>query len=219
MEMFRGLIGGLIAGVVGAAVWAGITYGTGYEIGWIAWGIGLVCGLGVALGWRGGGAMAGLLAVVISLVSICGGKYATVQLIINKEVGTTETILEAATRTLDDEVLTSYIADEVVLEYERAGRALNWPAGADREVPSEASDYPQDVWAEAAIRFNRMTPEEHQEFRAGVIDEIRQSIEVVRAEAASYGFTESFGVMDIVFFLLAVITAFKVGAGGGTAEA
>lgn len=219
MEMFRGLIGGLIAGAVGAAVWAGISYGTGYEIGWIAWGIGLVCGLGVAMGWRGGGAMAGLLAVVISLVSICGGKYASVHLVLNRELGTSETVLQEWASTLDDELLASYIADEVVLEYENTGRTLDWPAGANMELPSEPSDYPHDVWAEAVRRLNIMTPEEHEEFRASVVEQNRQAIEAVWASAANDGFTESFSLFDIVFFLLAIITAFKVGTGGEAANA
>jgi phosphate/sulfate permease len=75
--MVKGIIGGLIAAVIGAGVWAAIAYFTGYEIGWIAWGIGALVGFvaAKAAGDDAGDGL-GIVAAVIAVLAILGGKYA-----------------------------------------------------------------------------------------------------------------------------------------------
>jgi len=150
------ILGGLVAGVIGGAVWAGISYGTGYEIGWIAWGIGALVGAGVLMGSsRAGGPANGVLAVIISVLAILGGKYAVVELFLNNLVGDAESLGdEEAARLKNDEYVISHIADKVADEFVAQGRDLQWPPGVDpREMDSEA-DYPPEVWAEAASRWH-----------------------------------------------------------------
>ena len=62
-----------------------------------------------------------------------------------------------------------------------------------------------------------MPPEERDAYRAQLADMIRQNIEenfaAFRTEIKRDGFSASFGPLDIVFILLAVVTAFKIGRG------
>lgn len=224
MNLIGGLIGGAIAGVIGAAVWCGISYGTGYEIGFIAWGIGAVVGFGVAAGGKGEGATPGILAVALAVASILGGRYAAIQMIVNKELGSDTELVDEAVATLDDpEVLTSYIADEVVIEYEEAGKAVNWPAGVDPMDAYEEWQYPKDVWVDAKNRWQAMSQQEREEYRDYVEQDIRQNaavgIEMFRDMAAKEGFAASFDWMDILFFGLAIVTAFKIAGSGRIGEA
>ena len=224
MNILGGLIGGAIAGVIGAAVWAGISYGTGYEIGWIAWGIGAVVGFGVAAGCKGGGAIPGILAVVLAVVSILGGRYAAIQLMISKELGDDSQIIESEVSALDDPVLLiSYIADEVAYEFVEAGKEVKWPPGVDPGTATEQWEYPQDVWAEAQRRWQAMSEEDREAFRAAIEQDIRQnmpaSMTQIRGQIAKEGFVQSFDWMDILFFGLAIVTAFKIAGSGKIGEA
>jgi hypothetical protein len=77
---------GLVAGAIGAGIWAVIAYFTGFELGWIAWGVGLLVGVGVAIGNKGEGSVpAGVLAAVLAILSVVGGKYAMVRMVIPDE--------------------------------------------------------------------------------------------------------------------------------------
>ena len=71
------VIGGCVGGAIGAAIWAALAYNLRVEIGWIAWVAGLLTGVGVMAGARGdGGFLPGVVAAFLSIISICGGKYA-----------------------------------------------------------------------------------------------------------------------------------------------
>lgn len=219
MNLFGGAVGGVIAGIVGAAVWAGIAYGTGYEIGWIAWGIGMFVGLGVAKGAEGESAPAGWLAVLITLLAIVGGKYATVELLIGKELGDGSHIVDEIIAGLNDESFTSSIADTLVAEKSIRGEDVNWPEGVDPSSASTEAEYPQEIWQQAAAQWADMSEDQRREFRQGAEASIREnvgaSLEVLRAEIAREGFLQSFSGMDLLFFGLAVFTAYRVAASEG----
>lgn len=83
MAITMWIVGGSIAGVLGALAWGGIIYATEREIGWIAWGVGAVVGFGVAVTAQGNaGELSGIIAIVISLLSIFAGKVFGVWLLI-----------------------------------------------------------------------------------------------------------------------------------------
>ncbi|HSG72044.1 MAG TPA: hypothetical protein VLA12_16620 [Planctomycetaceae bacterium] len=83
MAIMIWIVGGSIAGVLGALAWGGIIYATEREIGWIAWGVGAVVGFGVAVTAQGNaGELSGIIAVVISLLSIFAGKVFGVYLLL-----------------------------------------------------------------------------------------------------------------------------------------
>ncbi|MBN2474441.1 MAG: hypothetical protein JXB62_07520 [Pirellulales bacterium] len=217
MGLARGVVGGVIAGLIGAAVWAGISYGTGYEIGWIAWGIGLLVGLGVALGGEEG-PLSGLLAVIISVLAILGGKYAAVELVLNREMGDPSQAIEQALAQLDsDEFTISFLADGVIAAREAQGESIAWPPGVNPITAEKESDYPAEIWAQARSQWNDKSREDRETYRAEVGEALRKNIEEnfgqLRSHISRQGFLSSFGLMDIIFIVLAIVTAFKVAVG------
>ena len=204
-----GIIGGVLAGAIGATIWAAIAYFTGYEIGYVAWGVGALVGFGCVLGARSGSPALGVMAVVITLVSIVAGKYAAVKFSVQNELSS-EVLQNALNELEDDEVVISYLADEIVTEQEALGRDIEWPNGVDPEEATRESDYPRDIWKQATRQWNDKSLEEQDDYRAQIADHIEANIQVIMNIVSKAGFMESFGVMDILFFLLAVSTAFKI---------
>lgn len=212
MYKLGAIFGGLIGGAVGAAIWAAVAAFTGYEIGWIAWGIGILVGVGVAIGNKGeGSTAAGVMAAVLAAMSVAGGKYAMVQMILPDESELVSNSIEALQ---DNELVVSYIADDVVAEFEDEGQTLQWPEEAEPYNGAGAADYPGEVWTVAQARWDAMSPVEQEEFKAQLEANIAESAAAFREVLANQGFFYTFGLMDIIFFALAVVTAFKIGSAG-----
>jgi hypothetical protein len=211
MNMGRGIIGGVLGGFVGAVIWAGISCFTGYEIGWIAWGVGGLVGLGCAWGSQGSGRALGVAAVVITLLSIVAGKYAAVEFGIRKEIGSQDEVLQSALADLQkDEMVISFLADEAAAQRQAQGETIQWPDGVNPEEARLQSDYPPAIWAEAASKWEGMSTQEHEQYRDQLEEHVRTSIQAFFSNISSYGFLHSFGVMDLLFFGLAVATAFRI---------
>lgn len=215
MVKLGAIVGGATAGTVGALVWAGIAYFTGYELGWIAWAVGGLVGFGVLLGSAGERSnTAGILAVVVAVISLLGAKYMTVQLLLGDDEQITEALVSGLD---DDELVISYLADDVAAHFTAEGRRVDWPVGVDPTQATTEAEYPVDVWAVAQDRWDGMSPTEREEFRdqlaAVVTANLTDAMDAIRGELAQVGFMGSFGPMDLLFFGLAVITAYKVAAG------
>ncbi len=213
MYRFSAVIGGLIGGGIGAAVWAVIAYFTGLEIGWIAWGVGLLVGIGVAIGNKGEGSIpAGALAAVLATLSVLGGKYAMVRMVMPDE----EELVASSVAALDDEELVvSYIADEVVQEFESEGKPVAWPEGEEPFQAAAEGDYPTDIWAVAQSRWDAMSLDDQETYRAELRSNIEASAAAFHDMISQAGFLQTLGLMDIIFFALAIFTAFKIGRVGG----
>lgn len=214
----RAIIGGLIGGAIGAAIWAIAVNVSGYEYGWIAWGIGGLVGYGVAVGNKDGGrtpTAAGIIAVAISAVSIMAGKYIGIEMMMPSDEELVDMFVSGFE---EEEYVVSFVADEVVAEHEEAGRTLDWPEGMEAGMGSAAADYPEEVWAEAEARWLTMSETERDDFtsarRAQARADIEESLPEIRAMIAGDGFMGSFGPMDLIFFGLAMTTAFGLGSGG-----
>ncbi|MDX1682875.1 MAG: hypothetical protein R3336_07140 [Phycisphaeraceae bacterium] len=220
--MAKSIIFAVVAGLAGALGWGMITYFTNYEIGLIAWGIGLLVGFAAMLG-AGDSAnqMTGGMAALIAIVSIVGGKYLAVEMLVDnafsEEVDRDAIVEEHMNALDDDEYLISFIADEVAAEKAAAGESLDWPGGEMPEDPSGAADYPEDVWAQAQQQWDAMTAEEQEAFREEtklqVVRNVDEAIAAFQGAAVSEGFAESFSIYDLLFFALGAFSAFKIGAG------
>lgn len=205
----KGVIAGIIAGIVGAALWAIIAAITGFEIGWIAWGIGAAVGAGVAWG-SDGSTVTGVLAVVIAILAIIGGKYISVEMRLAKEVGTAN---EEIARQLEDEKYPiSWLAHGVVYKLTEAGQTVEWPAGVNPEEAANPEDYPPGVWAVAEKAWAAMSDEEKAEFKTEIQTQANANVKDYASSLKKDGFIESFSAMDGIFFLLAIATAYKVGS-------
>lgn len=218
----KDLVFGVIGGVVGAAVWAGVAYFTEYEIGWIAWGIGGLVGYCVAVANKDrlrSPTQAGVIAVVITALSIAGGKYLAVELFIPSD----DDLVEMLTASFEDEeYVLSYMADDVATEFEAVGRALEWPSGVDPANAATQAEYPAEVWDEAVARWSALTEAERVEFReareAATRANIEASLPEIRAMMTRGGFAGSFTPMDLIFFGLGMVTAFSVASGRRSKE-
>lgn len=202
MNNLGGVLLGLLAGVLGALIWAGIAYYTGYEVGWVAWGVGLMVGGGVLVGSKGEVSTTnGTIAVAITVLCLIAGKFAAVHFTL-QDTWSNEFSLD------DEEVLISYVADGVMYQWQEEGMDVRWPAGVDPQMASKQSDYDPGVWTAAEEIWAEMLPSERHEFR--------QQIEADRSEVSEAGFKESFGMYDLLFFGLAMMTAFKLAIGAGS---
>ena len=108
---------------------------------------------------------------------------------------------------LDREYVISFIADEVVLEYQELGVELEWPPGADREASLSRDDYPLEVWEEAVARWQALTPDEQRAIEEN--EALVVTPAVLWLGAAFY----TFSLWDIFWLGLAGMSAWRIGSG------
>jgi hypothetical protein len=193
-----GSIASAIGALIGGAIWFGVAMATQYEIGWIAWAVGGLAGIGMYAGHRGYDSTAGVITAAMAVGGILLAKVAIFYVVLQPLFAAFD--LESAS--IDDmraAVLDMTTAD--VME-ER---------GFDMEDESEEAEAAwdaawEDARPEAEARLAEMTD-----------DEVRERWEYERAgfeESVSGAFFGSmFGLLDWLFFGLAVVTAYRVGAG------
>ncbi len=216
MNLAKGAIAGLIAAIIGALAWAAIVYAARIEIGYLAWGIGGLVGFAVAWATRGGGAAAAVLAVLLTVASIAGGKYLAAQWMVNKDI---DEMIQDRPAEWSEEYTISFMADEVL-----EARALAGQPAVGEDFSGEAqADYPADVWAEAKKRWDSMDQAGRDGYAKAKRDGFDRNLADLRREATMAAFTGNLGVIDIVFFVLGVITAWQIAfrdmvSGGGTTE-
>lgn len=210
------VVGGSVAGLIGASIWGAVAAFTFYESGIIAWMIGGFVGFGVRVGAREEdvGMAPALTAVGISIACIVLGKFLAVHFLMaqfENMVADLRGGAEAAEISEEETIewIISDYADEVAYEWEEDGLAIEWP---DWEtMPEDATikeQYPADIWAAAEGRWNDKSDEEK---AAEIL--AYQSSEVDFGDLEADVFAESFGALDILWFILASITAFRVGSG------
>lgn len=206
------IIGALIGAVVGAGLWGGIAWATGYEIGIVAWLVGGIVGFG-AFTAGGEGVPSGVVCAGLALVAIFGGKMLAVKLtlgseidkIIEQELNTdayNEMLAEgkAFTALTDD----SQHADFMVrFGYTEAERAEDVEPVELNEFREESAPYLRQLGSENPPSLNEWRNERSAIFREFVASDVSLT------EAALDGL----GLLDIVFGLLGIVTAFKVGSG------
>ncbi len=204
----KGIITGFAAGIAGAGIWAIIVVLTGFEIGWIAWGIGGVVGAAVAWGSKGSFAAGGVIAVIITIVAIVGGKLATVEIVLGKDVKdinqTTAQIIQ------DDDYMISWIVTDIIYNMTQEGKKIDWPEGVDPENITSKADYPTEIWATAEESWNAGTDKKKADYRKVIEKQIEANVQLYTTETRKAGFLGSFGAIDIFFFVIAIGTAYKI---------
>ena len=209
-KLVAGIIAGAIAGIIGAAAWAIIAYAASLEIGWLAWLIGGAVGWSVSIAGEKG-PRAGLIAGVIAVISICGGKIAAAHFAmgkyIEKELGSH--ITEESYNKIKEDAkifakLTSpdeYPAFMVEREYTEAAK------------PEEVTQEERDRFAESQAKYLRdfqADPPTFDEWKAQrlAIARMLMAMQVTLWDMLKM----TLGLFDIVFFLLGVGTAYRVAA-------
>ncbi len=203
MNLIKGLMAGIIAGVVGALLWAGIAYYANVEIGYLAWGIGALVGFAISAASSGGGAAPGLAAILITVLSICGGKYVGSYWMME------EVFSEVANIGADwtDTQYVSAIANNVLEDEQNEGKYSDFQFNEEAEA---ADYYPPEVWANAEEQWGAMSSAEKETFKVNRLSEVNDAVSAMRGTLAWESFMASFGPIDIVFFILGVVTAGKL---------
>lgn len=205
------ILGALVGAVIGAAIWGGIAAATGFEIGYVAWGIGGLVGFGAR--YAGGrGQTCGIVCAVLALLSIFGGKMFAVQIVLGQH---------------SDEFAEIAASQEGYEEFKAAAEEF-------AKIDSE-EDYPNfmvDQGLTDAASPGDVTGEQLAEFTENVVPRLESFASTspsyeswkaeMQAQFASAGIgvgglasaaQANLGPIDILFALLGLATAFKVGSG------
>jgi len=219
----RALIGALVAGFIGGAVWAAVSYYTNYEIGWIAWAIGALVGIGAYAGSGGqGGGAVGLIAGVVAVASVLGGKYAVIEIVGNAEIKKVHDEADARLKDMfkDDASFKVHMAHQLVDEANSAGRSLKWPKDMDDDKAETAADFPADVWKDVESRWKSMSADARRDYSEQTRDAAREQIHAVvdamGRHAKGEGYLASFSPWDILWVGLALVTGARIGNGGAS---
>jgi hypothetical protein len=209
--LMLGVLGACIGGVVGAGIWALVAYQIHYEIGWLAIGVGALVGGGMAKGAQGyTGALTGLIAAVIAVGAVLGGRYMAISAIVD-DIG--NQAAKQVVKISEDDAQVE-LARTVAREQEEKGKKLKWPEGMSEEDAESQGDFPKEVWAEMDKRWEAMSPDQRADYLDQIRNERKQLVSSVMGVVKDEGFMASFSVIDIVFLLLAVGAGFSIGSGG-----
>jgi hypothetical protein len=216
MILLLGCLGAAIGGAIGSGIWAAVAYNLHIHSGWIAWGVGVLTGMGMIAVARGhAGAITGGLAAIIAVLAVAGGHYFTVSAEVDRIIkhGPSARVI------VTDEFATAMIAREVAADMEKKGAKLQWPPEAeDHETGIKKSEFPANVWAQADGRWKKLTPQERDDMKSALQQMVQERMQTAAAEIKTAGFVESFSLFDILWFLLAIGSAFSIGSGAGVRE-
>lgn len=110
--------------------------------------------------------------------------------------------------------MTVAMADDVIGEWQKQGKPVQFPPGMTLDEADEPHEYPAGVWDEATKRWQALGKPEQQK-RMDQAKESRQMLAGALAGALKrQGFLASFSLFDALWFLLAAGTAFRLGSGG-----
>lgn len=222
MDLVKCVVAGLIGGAIGAVVWAALAYYANFEFAIVAWGIGALVGVCCRAGTgASSGLISGLIASAIALGSIAGGKYAVVHIVVERETAKLKASMDSSlAQSLTDDDLVMAIGEDLIKESNAKGKKQTWPKGRSADDDRETmTDYPATIVKDAKARWKALSPSDRETYKQQKQDQIRGAIDEASAsfaaEAKSEVFASSFGLFDIVFGMLALLTAYKIGADEG----
>ncbi|HBO45144.1 MAG TPA: hypothetical protein DD670_14695 [Planctomycetaceae bacterium] len=212
MSIGRWLIGGIVGGAIGVAIWVAVGYFTGYEVGFIAWGVGFIVGLGVRAGaQQDEGIPPGVTAVALAVVAILLAKYAVIHLHVS------DALADVPAVSLTDEDMIAAHAAAIVEKTKEAGNAVDWPTDNLPDNAPAEKYFPPEIWAKGKAEWESLSDEVKAAEKASQKERteaiIGQVTTQLRANASMEGFKASFTPIDLLWFGLAALTAFKLGSG------
>lgn len=196
-----GLVLGIVAAVIGGAIWAGIVTLTGYEVGYVAWGVGLIVGVAVAAGAKEPGVVNGVTAAGLAVGGLLLGKLLIFQLampgLVAKEFN-------------EDPQIHSVVAEMQVAKDPNLDP--DFKAWYDNEDPTA---YTEEQDAAYYAKLDQLINERSAQMSEAERDAAVK--EFAGMTLASLPIEErmniAFSGWDLLWFGLAVLTAFKIGSG------
>ncbi|CAN5694663.1 hypothetical protein BH11PLA1_BH11PLA1_03270 [soil metagenome] len=207
------ILGGSIGGAVGVAAWAGLILAAGVESGWVAWGVGAVVGYGVAVCARErANALSGTIALVLAMASICVGKYVAVSVMVDRFTTSSKFVAQRAEAEATG--IKIMYAHREVERLRAANKPAVFPGGVSEDDAETAAMFPPGAWEKGEAAFAAEPDENKQAAHQFVGAAVSAHVSERVAEAKADAWKASFGPLDIVFLLLAIFTAFRIGSGG-----
>lgn len=211
MSFLKWFAAGIVGAAAGGAAWVLIGHFANYEVGWIAWGIGFLAGAAVrVVAGDAQGPAPGLAAVAAAAAGVAVSKYVVVALMVNQILGQMQV---QKPDFASEPAAIARTADEIIAtEYEAAGKEVEWPADADFESDDLRSTYPPEIWTAAERKWNALSDADKQGRREAWVREFDEGVPDVD-DIRSAAFAESFTPWELLWFGLAMFTAFRVGSG------
>ena len=202
-SLLRPALAGASAGLGGGIIWAVIVAASNYEIGWIAWGI------GAAIGWAMGRVtqqrsieLAGV-AAALALMSLLLGKVLIQQFVTGPEIESN--LMDPEDRNMR---ASAWRLDET----------KGWPASIQSRLDAmgESDTLSDALWDEMRAAADSHSKGLSEDSRNALVSEYRAAM------LASFGpwqqLRASFSLWDILWFGLAISTAWKMMKSGGVQE-
>jgi len=170
-------VGAVIGGVLGATIWGAIAYFTGYEIGYVAIGVGVLVGIGAQLGGgsetTGGGMVVGVMAAIVAVASIAGGKYSASYMFVQDNFAGSSFVDGFVLSDIDDQWVLSGLVDEVCQERIDNGETIEWDNPMlFVESAMWPDDYPTSTQDEVNAKWESLNDAERVAFRKGVAERV-----------------------------------------------
>jgi len=201
----RGTIISGVCALIGALIWFGIAKATEREIGWVAWGVGFFAGFGMMVGANGNSVTAGWIAASMAVGGILLGKMMVFAFV----------VMPMFHQMLDKSL--GGISDADKLEV-WIGREQMEKKKIDIENATDAQRKTANTEAKQLIaKMDAKT-------KAAKQKEANDSFSQIMGEAADHipksrlFFSTMFGPLDVLFFILAIASAFKVATFGGESD-
>jgi hypothetical protein len=212
MKFGKWVLAGSAGGLAGALVWAAISYGANAEVGYLAWAIGAIVGfcVRVAAGGDDEGTAPGLTAVGVAIGAIVLGKYLAVSFTVSKIAN------EIALPPITETHLICQWADEIIEERQAKGQTVVMPNGISVQDATEQAHYPPDIWHQASAKWQLIPVAERTQKLDQETKARAAAFAALKGAIRSQGFFASFGVFDVLWFLLAAGTAYKLGSGNSS---
>ncbi|HKQ49188.1 MAG TPA: hypothetical protein VJZ71_14045 [Phycisphaerae bacterium] len=199
-------LGTVLSGVgaaIGGVVWFLVVYYANFEVGYIAWGIGVLAGLGMVFGHKAHTTRAGVTAAGMAALGIIGAKVAIFFCLYTAFLNS---ITPADDSGINEqrEFVTGMTAEKIL-------DARGITADEKREAQWDS------VYEEATERVQKMDDDEVREKCRTYGDDLRASMG--GKESMTAAFVESqFTAFDLLWFFLAIGSAFKIGRGATVKE-
>ncbi len=210
-----------VGGLIGGVIWFVVGWYMSLEIGYVAWGIGALCGFGMLLGNGQPNRFGGLIAAAIAALAITAAKAAIFVALIGAHIE--RTIPDAPSRT---ELVKSYLTNEML---DKKGlkpgdeRDAAWDR-AYEEAEAKVSGMSQDQIDELWERYSQEAEDDEAE---RVEREAQAAADSTGGEPPSAEeppsifsifFKAMFGLHDLLWFGLGLVTAFQVAARGSGSD-
>ncbi len=210
MAWIRGIVFSIVGGAIGAALWAAIAHFARVESGWVAWIVGVLAGLGMGIGLKErASAFSGVVAAFVAILAIGAGKlgasYSLAQ----------EFVRDAVNQPITDHDLRMRRAHDLAAAWEDEGRVMNWPTRQDEDADLTIADFPREVRNDVESWWASMSPSDRDGHRESIRQEILRDAQAAQAALTVVAFVTSFRPLSIVFVVLAVGSAWRLGAAKG----